>query len=337
VILMLGGPRFTTLEVEIYLQTMQFLNLPLSGVLSLLQLGCTMAVTAVYLGLNRRNPIPLAPRLSPGGLWDLRTFRQRLLVWSVVFAVVVLLLAPLLAIVMRSFFTISSGGHIEVTLDYFRELFINRRRTFFFVPPITAIRNSLLYGGLTVLISMTLGFTASVALNQRGRLSRLMNIVLMLPLGTSAVTLGLGFLVVFNRPPFDLRTFPWLVPIAHSLVALPFVVRTVQPALASIPPVLRQAAAVLGADPSRVRREVDLPIVARACAAGAVFAFSVSLGEFGATSFIARPEYPTLPVAIFRFLSQPGEMNYGQSMAMAAILMVICAAAVLVIDQIEIK
>ena len=86
-----------------------------------------------------------------------------------------------------------------------------------------------------------------MALRRRSRVNRWLDPLLMLPLGASAVTLGLGFMVVFNRPPLDVRSFPLLIPIAHSLVALPFVVRTLQPALASIPANLRQAAAVLGA------------------------------------------------------------------------------------------
>ena len=84
---------------------------------------------------------------------------------------------------------------------------------------------------------------------RRSKGGRWLDPLLMLPLGTSAVTLGLGFVVAFNRPPLDVRSFPLLIPIAHSLVALPFVVRTLQPAIASIPPSLRQAAGVLGASP----------------------------------------------------------------------------------------
>ncbi|MCC6147467.1 MAG: iron ABC transporter permease [Anaerolineaceae bacterium] len=336
VILLLGGPRFTTLEVEIYLQTMQFLNLPLAGLLSMLQLACTLSITALYLRLNRRQPVSLSPRVSLGGLWTATTARQRMLVGGVMLGVGALLLKPLTALVLRSVLTTSPTESFGLTLDYYRELFVNRRQTFFYVPPILALRNSLIYGAVTVMISLGLGLLTAFALNRRGRFERVMEAVLMLPLGTSAVTLGLGFLVVFSRPPVDLRSAPWLIPAAHSLVALPFVVRTIQPVLTSIPPVLREAAAVLGASPWRVRREIDLPIAARAALAGAVFAFTISLGEFGATSFLARPEYPTLPVAIFRFLSQPGGLNYGQAMAMATLLMAICGLSVLLIENIEI-
>lgn len=158
----------------------------------------------------------------------------------------------------------------------------------------------------------------------------------MLPLGTSAVTLGLGFIVVFSRPPLDAASFPLLIPIAHSLVAFPFVVRTLRPVISSIPPTLRQGAAVLGADPGRVWVEIDLPIIARAGLVGAIFSFTISLGEFGATSFLSRPDLPTLPVAIFRYLSQPGAMNYGQALAMSTILLVFTAAGILLIERLRI-
>jgi ABC-type spermidine/putrescine transport system permease subunit II len=113
----------------------------------------------------------------------------------------------------------------------------------------------------------------------------------------------------------------WLVVLAHTLVALPFVVRSVLPALRSIHPRLHEAAALVGASPWRVWREVDLPIVARAVLVGAMFAFTVSMGEFGATSLIARPERPTMPIAIYRFLGRPGAANYGQALAMSTLLM----------------
>src|SRR3970282_448091 len=85
--------------------------------------------------------------------------------------------------------------------------------------------------------------------------------VMMLPLGTSAVTLGLGFIVALDTPPLDLRASPVLLPLAHTLVALPFVMGSLLPALRSIRPRLRQAARVLGASPGRVWREVDLPLM----------------------------------------------------------------------------
>lgn len=339
VVLLLGGPRYATLEVEIYIQALHMLNLPLAGLLSAVQLLFTLLLTAAYSALSDRRGVTLSPRVTGEGQRRAQNWRERLVVWVVVSGLVLLLVSPLAALAVRSVTRLEanrgerSGFTPGVTLDYYRELFINRRQSLFYVPPAAAARNSLLYAGGTVVISLALGFLAASALARRSRLNRLLDPLLMLPLGASAVTLGLGFIVTFNRPPLDVRSFPLLVPIAHSLVALPFVVRTLQPALASIPVSLRHAAAVLGAAPLRVWWEVDLPIVARAALVSAVFSFTISLGEFGATTFLARPEYPTLPVAIFRYLSQPGALNYGQALAMATVLMLVCAASILVLER----
>ena len=110
-------------------------------------------------------------------------------------------------------------------------------------------------------------------------------------------------------------------------------VRCLLPALRSIPNALREAASVLGASPGRIWYHIDLPLTAKAVAISAVFAFSVSMGEFGATSFIARPYTPTMPVAIFRFLSQPGDLNFGQAMAMSSILMLVTLLGFLILEK----
>ena len=157
----------------------------------------------------------------------------------------------------------------------------------------------------------------------------------MLPLGASAITLGLGFIIVFNRPPFSNINFPILLPIAHSLIALPFVVRTLSPALQSIPTSLRNAARALGASPLRIWYEVDLPMLAPSILVSIIFALTISLGEFGASTFLTRPEYPTMPVAIFRYISQPGALNYGQALAMSTLLMLVCAGGILLIERLQ--
>jgi thiamine transport system permease protein len=176
-----------------------------------------------------------------------------------------------------------------------------------------------------------MGLMSAQLLARPGRWRGWLDPLFMLPLGASAVTLGFGYVVSFGR----LRTSSLLVLIAHTLVALPFVVRSLTPVLQSIRANLREVAAILGASPVRVWREVDLPIIGRALLVGAVFAFTVSLGEFGATSFIVRPNsgFLTMPIAIQRYLGQPGALNFGQALAMSAILMAVSAAGFLAIER----
>ena len=344
VILILGGPRFSTLEVEIYYQTISLFNLPLAAVLSLLQLGCTLAMTIIYTRLTRKLTRPLQLRSRRFTQKKLETWRSRLFAGVVIILLFTILITPLIALAMRSFARLEPERGKRVvdspgfTLDFYRELTINRRSSLFYVPPTTAIGISLGYASVTVILALAIGVPAAWALARHSgyTLNRFLDPILMLPLGTSAVTLGLGFIVALNRPPFDLRASPILVPIAHTLVAFPFVVRSLTPALHSIQPRLRHAAALLGASPRQVLRAVDLPLVGRALLVAAAFAFTISLGEFGATALISRPEYPTIPLVIYRFISQPGAINYGQAMALSTILMIVTAGGLIAIERLRI-
>jgi thiamine transport system permease protein len=339
VILVLGGPRFATLEVEIYNQTIGLFNLPLAAALALIQLLFTLLLTVVYTWLTNRMSRPLSLRPQRYTQKRLATRRARLLAGLYLLLLLGLLTLPLAALAARSFMIVEQprGGEISIrpTLDYYRELSINRRDSLFYTPPTTAMAVSLGYGLATVLLALALGLPAAWALaNDSNSLpSRIFDPLLMLPLGTSAVTLGLGFIVALDTPPLDLRASPALVPLAHTLVAFPFVVRSLTPALRSIRPRLRQAGAMLGASPGQVFRAIDLPLIGRALIVASAFAFTISLGEFGATALIARPEYPTLPVMIYRFISQPGGMNYGQALALSTLLAVFTAVAILAIER----
>ncbi len=189
-------------------------------------------------------------------------------------------------------------------------------------------------------IALTVGGLAAVSIARRDRKApaeRTLDLLLMLPLGTSAVMLGFGFVIAFDTPPIDFRSAIWLVPVVQALVAIPFVVRTIVPVLRSIDGSLHDAAAVLGASPAQAWREVELPLLTRGLAVAAGFAFAISLGEFGATVFIARADHPTLPVAIYRFLGRPGAVNTGQAMALSVILMAVTAAAVLMTERVRLR
>lgn len=335
VILLLGGSQFATLEVEIYIRALQLPNLNLAALLSVIQLIFTLIFSILYSRTINQVSTQTAPRFSKAR--PPKTLRERLFVFTLSSLLVTFFFLPLISLPMRSLTRLEAdrGQRTEVqygfTTDYYEELFINRRGSLFYVPPVQAATNSLGFAGITVILSLALGYPAAYALAKPTRLEKFLDPFLMLPLGASAVMMGLGFILSFGR----LIASPFFIPIAHTLIALPFVIRTLQPALASIPERLRQAASTLGASPLRVWQTVDFPILSRATLSAATFAFTVSLGEFGATLLITRPEYPTIPIAISRFLSQPGGLNYGQAMAMATVLMLLTTLSILLIEKLR--
>jgi thiamine transport system permease protein len=344
VILILGGPRYATLEVEIYYQTISLFNLPLAAVLSILQLVCTLFLTLVYTRLTTQLSRPLNQRSQVATQKRLTNWRSRIFAGLTIGFLLILTTAPLLALAARSVTSLQAErtrtGSLTpgLTLDFYRALAINEQQSLFYAPPSSAIAISLAYATATVVLALIIGLPAAWALSHdRGsKVSRTLDPILMLPLGTSAVTLGLGFIVALDSPPLDLRASPLLIPIAHTLVAFPFVVRSLTPALSSIQPRLRQAAAVLGASPRQITQQIDLPLVGRALLVAATFAFTISIGEFGATAMVARPEYPTIPMVIYRYLSRPGGLNYGQAMALSTILMLTTLIGMLAIERLRI-
>ena len=335
VVLILGGPTRATIETEIYRYAVVRLDLSTAAALAVVQLAAVLALVAVSNRLERRraavepaySPAAAPRRRGPGLVANL--------------ALMGLILGlPVAALVERSLSAGRGGGY---TLRNYTAM--AERVNLLPDTALAALRNSLVFAAPAAAIALLVGGTATLVILRSDHaravrrasasrvVGRVFDVGLTLPLGTSAVTIGLGFLLVLDRPPVDIRTSVILVPIAHAVVGIPFVVRTLVPMLRTVNPRLREAAAVLGASPRRVRREVDLRVAARGVAVGAGFAFAVSLGEFGATSFIPRrPETLTAPLALFRLLGTPGEALRGQAMALAVALMALTAVAVFVMD-----
>lgn len=328
IILILGAPRRATLEVEIYRQTAQLLNLPTAAALAIVQLIGVLAILTVYSRYQRRREVELNLRPSAEVERKPTTWKSKSVIGANLALMTLLLFVPLGILVKRSITTSTGLG-----LTYYQNL-ASGGSTTLFTSPLMAIRNSLVFALVAATIALVVGGLASIVVGYgRTRSSQWFDSLLMLPLGTSAVTVGFGFLISLDRGILDLRTKWILIPLAHALVAIPFVIRVMAPMIRSIDHRLREAAAVLGASPARVGREIDLPIVAKAALVGAGFAAAISLGEFGATTFIVRPDVLTLPVAIFRLIGRPGELNFGMAMAMSVILMAVTGAVMMLVER----
>jgi thiamine transport system permease protein len=259
----------------------------------------------------------------------------------VTLAALLLVAAPLLTLVLGSL-RVGGGDGATWGLGNYRALTTTGEQQALLVPVTDALVTSLRTAVDATWMSLTLGLLVAVVVTRRshGRVERRVRGALdgffMLPLGVSAVTLGFGFLITLDRPPLDLRDSPLLVPVAQALVALPLVVRTIVPVLSGVDDRQRQAAASLGAGPLRAMLTVDLPTAWKPLLAAGGFAFAVSLGEFGATSFLARDERPTVPVVIYRLIGHPGELNYGMALAASVVLAATAAVVMLAVERLRV-
>ncbi len=320
ILILAPSPQLATLEVEIYQLTAHLLELGPAAVLVVTQLVVVGAITLLYTRMQARMAVALPdraetlPRARGGARW--------LLALNLA-AAAALILAPLLALSVQalqgpngtfpSLANLAGAARASGVLG--------------FATLGTALRNSLAFAGTSTVLALVVGFAFAYAV-ARGRW-RVLDQLSLLPLATSPVTLGFGYLLAF---PW-LVTHPWGIPIAHALIAFPFVTRALLPALRGLDPDLGAAAATLGAGPGRVLRRVELPQLGPALLTAASFAFAVSMGEFGATLLLVRPQYATLPIAIFNRLGRPGPQHYGAALALALVLMLVTGAVMVLLQR----
>ena len=328
VVLLLGGSRIATVEVEIYRQAVGMFNLQAAAALSLLQMAFMTLLIGVFTWVDRR-------AAGSGGVPELRS-PKRPGDWSAVVVTAaglsLLLIAPLALLAVQSLRTDDGGFSVQA----YTALAETSRRAVLSGPAVGTLGQSLLVALAAVLIAVPLGaLTASAQWLGKGRAQTTLSLIVLLPLSASAVLLGLGFVITLDEPPLNLRTAWVLLPIAHTLVAIPLIVRTLSPGLRAIPLDVREAAVLLGAPPRAVWRRVILPLMRPALAVAALFAFTVSMGEFGATLFIARPEWTTAPLAVYRLLGQPGGTNYQQALALSTLLLGACLIAFLLMERLR--
>jgi thiamine transport system permease protein len=319
ILLLTPSPEFATLEVEIYRLTVRLLDLEGSSVLVVLQLLTLTLLTFVYTKLQARVSVTLK---NQGGLEQPKGLTR---VWLGInfFVAFMLILSPLVALSINAFIS-----QDRLSLANFQSL-TEAPRTIGFAGAGQAVINSLRFAFSSTLLSLVIGFAFAYAVVRGGW--KWLDGLSLLPLATSAVTLGFGYLLAFPA----LRTNPWGLTLAHTLIAFPFVTRSLLPALRSLPTNILGAAATLGASPLRLLFRVELPLLRPSLITAASFAFAISLGEFGATLVIQSERYATLPIAIADRLGRPGTANYGGALALAFILMSVTAAVMLVLERVE--
>jgi thiamine transport system permease protein len=314
IVLLLGDSGTRTLETQILRQTSLLLDFPAAAATAIVQLVVVSVALGVGAALAARTTrtAPVRPELrvasTRSGRWGVAL--------TAIGAVAVVLL-PVVALVLRSF---SPGW----TTEWWRQVLAGPARE--------VLVTSLGYALVTAVVAGIVGGLAATAVLSSG-VGRWIAAAAAVPLGVSAATLGLGLLLAFGRGGWDLRGTALLVPLAHSLVAVPLVVAVAAPALRAADARRVAVAATLGARPTRAFLTAYGTILRAVVFAAGALAAAVSLGEFGAASFLVRDGGPTVPVEIVRLLGRPGEANAGMAAALAVVLVALTTVLVLAADR----
>jgi thiamine transport system permease protein len=309
VVRMLGGGS-ATLEVEVYRRAILFGDVAGASTLAVAQMAVAAICLLVWTGKDRIV-------FTDAGHRSRRREHPAARIVTIVTATVTLV--PLVALVLSS---VRSRGHW--TLAGWRLLTEGSTIPGLRVDLPDVLTRSLFFAVIAAAIAVPIGIATSTATSS-GR--TITDRVLMFPLGASAVAVGLGIVITYDSAPFDFRSSWWLAPVVHAVVALPFVIRVIQPVHARIPPHLRSVAATLGASPARVWATVDVPLISGAIRTAVGLSLAVSLGEFGATSFLSRNDTDTLPIAVERLLARSGDLARLAGHGVAVVLLMVTVVA----------
>jgi len=315
VIKILGGPRYSTVEVEIFTRAVQFGDINTAVALVLLQL----IVIAIVLGLTAPRD-EFGKKIRVHRQSHIRDYpRQRRLVLASVYATVLFVGTPFVFMFVSSF-----RLHHRWSINAWRHLFDGTLDSMG-VDVARAMSNSLFFATLTVAITVPLALclACASAYSSSPSVRRLIAIFVGAPLATSAVALGLGMIITFDQSPINWRSHWFLLVCAHCTIALPLALRVLAAPLQSIPANLRDSARTLGASPLQTWRKIDLAIIKRPLLICAGLCAAVSLGEFGATSFLTRSGNDTIPTTIARLLGRPGDIVQSSGYALASLFVLL--------------
>jgi thiamine transport system permease protein len=331
VIRILAAPGTRTIEVEVWRRATQLGDIGGAAVLAIVQLAALIAIVSWSTVAQRRHARAIG-LLGTSVRRRARNAGERRFVALVAGLAMVVAGAPLVALVVRSFST-PTGWSTTAWTDLGAEEI--RPGIRLGIDPGEAILNSLTNAAWATSFAVVTGALASLAIVGAGRAGRALDGGLMLPLATSAVTIGFGMLITFDTDPVDWRAAWWLVPVGHALIAVPFVVRTCVGVLRSVDPTMAAAAATLGASPARAWKATVVPYLWRPLAVGAALAAAISLGEFGATSFLSRSGGETMPIAIEQLLGRTGSALQAQGFVLATLLAATTVILVVIVERLQ--
>lgn len=306
VIAILGGISRRTLESEIFTQAVRLGNTETATALAVLQ---AIIIGSVFY-ISRRRSRPNSSSLHVSTPQPLRTKpRHRITPLLITATALIIVASPLLANVYRSLVV-----NNQFSFSAWRTIFSGSLPALS-VSPQSVIFTSLFFAIAAACICVPLGLLVASSSAPRALFS--------LPLVVSAATLGIGLIITFNTSPYAWRSERWFILVIHAVIALPLVIRTLEPATQAIPHSLRNASATLGASPFTTWHRVELPLLKPALLRATGLSMAVSLGEFGATSFLSRSGSTTLPIAIAQLLGRPGVATQQAGFALAALMVLV--------------
>jgi len=174
---------------------------------------------------------------------------------------------------------------------------------------------------------------------------KLIDALIDMPFALPTAVSGIALIAVFAEngwigqylAPYGIKVaYTWIgIVVALTLIGLPFVVRSVQPALMEVQRDLEDAAETLGAARFTIFRRIILPTVAPAIATGFTMAFARAVGEYGSVIFIAGNLPNVSEIAPLLIVIRLSEFRYADATAIAVIMLVVSFVIIFAVNRLQ--
>ena len=327
-----GGPQFTTLEVEIYRLIKYQLDFSRGSGLAIIESIAALGLLAVYASLDtvlRRRTVDDDDAVkirTPGRITGWKMLPAFLYLIPALF----LIFAPLISIMIYSFLTRATrAASLHLSFSHWKSLF-GSGRVGASVPLNSVIRTFSLGIAVAGITTVTAALAGWYTAHRKGFLVKIIEFMLFIPMGVSTVMLGLGYLILTNSIPGGKALRLAALAASHTIIALPFAYRIISGRLKLISRRIPQAARVSGASPLKSFFTVELPLARGALVTAAVFSLAISAGELNATIILAPPDFTTITLAIYRLI---GSYDLFGACALGTVLIVISIISFLTLDK----
>jgi len=330
VILVLGGgPRFTTLEVEIYRQARVSMNVDTAAALTIISLLFSISIFLIYHRIQKRYAVSgkntmqhTGQQQAVSGKGRNMNLFNRALITGYSVLLLIFLVSPILSVIITSFQEpVHRTQGVIFSLKWYKSLFTAEYGGAAIISgAFQSILTSFAVAAAAALLTAPLAVLLSYGLTKVSRKAEsFTEILFLLPMMVSSVILGLGyFLTAKTLREWGFSSVYVMIISAHVIITFPFIFRTIHPFFQEIHSSYAPAAYALGASPLKSLMTVELPVMRSTLISGMVFVFAISMGEFNATLILSNSQVETIPITMYRLI---GAYNFYGACALGTILM----------------
>ncbi|MDX9801547.1 MAG: iron ABC transporter permease, partial [Spirochaetia bacterium] len=318
-----GGPRYTTLEVEIYRLVRISLDIKAACSLAVLQSIVTLSFLFIYSFYQKKTSMIFSDNFRKPEKRMSGSFFQTLVIAIFFLFLFVIIIMPLVMIVIESFkYKSTHAGDAVLSLRWYIKSFSELG--------MRPVKNSLILALFNTLITCAVSVAALSYLQRKKTVMKvLVETFFAMSLGVSSIILSLSYMKMISD--FNIEIEPLiLLSILHSVIFIPLVFKSISVFYDKIDSSIIESAESIGAGRRRIFFTIELPLVRSGIITGGVLAFALSMGEINSTLMIAPDKFTTIPVAIYRLI---GSYNFNQACAMGSILIVTSVLSFFLIDK----